>query len=136
MYRPNQILYVAGPMTGLPDHNWPAFARATDDLRRAGYFVYSPAEIVEERGAELVTEWDGVSTFTPSQRARVMRECFRAIVGDGVTYPGVDGVALLDGWESSAGARAEVEVASQIGARCAPVGDWLIQAGYRRGFGA
>ena len=36
-------LYVAGPMTGLPDHNYPAFAEAAARLRAVGYEVESPA---------------------------------------------------------------------------------------------
>lgn len=128
------LLYLAGPMAGLPDHNWPAFEQAADDLRRAGYLVESPVEIVQEQ--RLLDDWDGVSELTPAQRQRVMRECFRALVGDGVRYRGVDGLALLDGWESSAGARAEAEVGAAIGLPCMPVGGWLVRAGLRKGLGA
>jgi len=36
--------YLAGPMTGLPDDNFPAFAEAAARLRDLGYVIHSPAE--------------------------------------------------------------------------------------------
>jgi hypothetical protein len=33
------ILYIAGPMTGLPDYNYPAFEQARASLEAAGYRV-------------------------------------------------------------------------------------------------
>jgi len=36
--------YLAGPMTGLPDDNFPAFAEAAARLRDRGYVIHSPAE--------------------------------------------------------------------------------------------
>ena len=38
-------LYIAGPMRGYPDHNFPAFRAAAAALRRAGYGVVNPAEL-------------------------------------------------------------------------------------------
>lgn len=37
-------IYLAGPMTGLPDKNYPEFIRVAMILRNAGHFVYNPAE--------------------------------------------------------------------------------------------
>lgn len=37
-------LYLAGPMTGMPDSNYPAFHHAADQLRDMGYLVENPAE--------------------------------------------------------------------------------------------
>lgn len=36
-------LYVAGPMSGLPDHNYPAFREAATRLRDLGYQWVSEA---------------------------------------------------------------------------------------------
>lgn len=36
-------LYIAGPMTGLPDYNYDAFHAAQAELHRAGFVVMNPA---------------------------------------------------------------------------------------------
>ncbi|MGE5607641.1 MAG: DUF4406 domain-containing protein, partial [Bacillota bacterium] len=37
-------LYLSGPMSGLPEHNIPAFNAAAARLRRLGFCVVNPAE--------------------------------------------------------------------------------------------
>ena len=37
------IVYIAGPMTGLPDLNYPAFNAAEEALTAAGHAVLNPA---------------------------------------------------------------------------------------------
>lgn len=39
-----RVAYISGPMTGLPDNNYPAFDRVAAYLRARGYQVESPAE--------------------------------------------------------------------------------------------
>lgn len=38
------ILYLAGPMRGIPEFNFPAFMSAAADLRAQGHIVFNPAE--------------------------------------------------------------------------------------------
>lgn len=42
--RASNKYYLAGPMTGMPDDNFPAFTEAAARLREMGYVIYSPAE--------------------------------------------------------------------------------------------
>lgn len=96
-------LYVAGPMTGLPDFNYPAFFDAADRLDRGGFTVGNPAA----DGQVLGWSWEQYLR----RALRLMLEC--------------DGVAILDGWERSRGARLEAEVAAQLGMRVDTVKGWL-----------
>lgn len=94
-----QRLYVAGPMTGLPDNNRPAFNAMAARLRAIGYGVLNPAENPEDDGAG---------------RGYYMRKDIFAIIGNGARKAKVDFVAVIPGWEKSRGARLEVEVALQL----------------------
>ena len=42
-------LYLAGPMSGIKDFNFPAFNEAAEHLRKLGYEVFNPAEDDVER---------------------------------------------------------------------------------------
>lgn len=95
-------VYLAGPMSGLEEFNFPAFRAATLDLRARGYEVWSPAEADEE-----LDGFDGVKGETypfGHYMSRDLPEVLRA-----------DLVVVLPGWESSKGARLEIYVAEQCG---------------------
>lgn len=102
--RPVKIkrLYVAGPMSGYPQCNYPAFNSAAQALRRAGYEVVNPAEVhLEERHhyVDLIRE-----------DLRLMLDCH--------------GVATLENWWESVGARNEVQVAGILKMPIRSVLDW------------
>ncbi|WP_454301132.1 DUF4406 domain-containing protein [Salana multivorans] len=82
-------LYVAGPMSGLPEFNYPAFHAAAARLRAAGYEVENPAENTKP----LDTPW---AEFLTDALTQVLKS---------------DGIALLPGSHLSRGARLEVHVA-------------------------
>lgn len=88
-------LYLAGPMSGLPDLNFPAFHAEAARLRGLGHVVINPAEI----NADPSAEWAA---------------CMRADIAQLVTC---DGIALLEGWQRSRGATLEHHIASAIGMR-------------------
>lgn len=97
-------LYVAGPMSGLPERNFPAFHAAAARLRAAGFEVENPAEInAEQRGG-----WEA---------------CLRADIARLMTC---DGIALLPGWEESRGANLECDIAHRLGMPAAPLESWLL----------
>lgn len=99
-------IYVAGPMTGLPDDNYPAFRDAAAQLAAEGFAVEDPSTNVNP---------------TPDDYHGWLRAGLRQLVE-------CDAVALLPGWEASGGARLEVNVAATLGLRVAPLSQWLTPA--------
>lgn len=91
-------IYVAGPMRGYPEHNFPAFNAAAERFRAAGWDVRNPVEI----GAALCAN----DPNTPG--GAYLRADLREVIDCAA-------VALLPGWEASVGARCEVVVAVTIG---------------------
>lgn len=76
------LVYISGPMTGLPDLNRPAFGRAAAKLRALGLRPVNPANMPEIAG------------WTHEQYMRrdlpILGQC--------------DGMVLLPGWQKSRGA--------------------------------
>lgn len=96
-------IYLAGPMRGLPYDNKPAFHAATAELRKAGHFVFDPAENKTPEG--------GIRAALAIDTAWI---CLCA-----------EAVAVLTGWEDSRGANAEVALARAIGIQ---VEHWMVFA--------
>ena len=78
-------IYLAGPMSGLPDFNYPAFHAAAAVLRAQGHHVENPAE----NPAPTCGTWQGY-----------MRMSLRQIAA-------CDCLCMLPGWRASRGARIE-----------------------------
>ena len=95
-------IYIAGPMTGHVDFNYPAFNAAAAKLRAIGYTVENPAENPEQ------PTW-----------AHYMRLAVRQLAS-------CEAVALLPGWERSRGAKEEFRLAQVLGIECKPLMDWLL----------
>lgn len=87
-------IYLSGPMTGLPDLNFPAFAAMTTSLREGGHTVTNPAELNPDGGS-----WN---------------DCMRR---DIAALMDCDTVATLPDWENSKGAKLEVLIAEKLGMR-------------------
>ena len=111
-------LYVAGPMTGYPRWNFGAFETATAALRGAGFDVISPAEIDIEGGFDPDAP---IELYTQTDRVNALRRDILALLD-------VDGVALLDGWENSSGARLEAHIGESLDLMVAPVEAFLTMA--------
>lgn len=88
-------IYLSGPMTGLPDLNFPAFHAAAAALRAKGCDVVNPAEI----------NIDGEKTWHACMRADIKALC------------DCDEIAMLPGWENSNGAHVELNLAHRLGMR-------------------
>jgi hypothetical protein len=104
-------LVLVGPMSGLPDHNYPAFFEAAELLEQAGYQVVNPA------AAGKVEGWSWT---------RYLRRSVGALTAG-------DAVATLPGTVGSRGALVELAVAALLGMGEASVEDWLEAAADRLG---
>ena len=105
---PSLWAYVAGPMRGYPDFNFPAFDRQRDVLRYKGYIVISPADI--DRAAND-THW---GEELPDQSVYVFRD-FWALYFLATCKKGRCYISMLPGWEASRGATAEKALAEWLG---------------------
>ena len=86
-------IYIAGPMSGLPDFNYPAFYAAAAALRAQGHHVENPAE----NPSPACGTWQGY-----------MRMSLRQIAA-------CDCLCMLPGWRDSRGARIEHGLALDLG---------------------
>jgi len=89
---PKKSIYIAGPMTGLPDLNFPAFHARAAELRALGHDVINPAEINPDQGMS----W---------------RDCMRTDIAALVFCEAID---MLPGWENSIGATLEHHIAQRL----------------------
>ncbi|MDD2728301.1 DUF4406 domain-containing protein [Malikia sp.] len=95
-------LYLCGPMTGLPDYNYPAFNEAAAQLRALGYAVVNPAE----NGLPASATW------AQHMRADIKGLCDCAAL------------AVLPGSQASKGAQLEIELATRLELTVASVATW------------
>jgi hypothetical protein len=90
------IIYLAGPMKGYPNKNFPAFMEATALLRGSGHRVYNPAEYPGNT--------DGTFDLRKAFASYATFICLEA-----------DTIVLLPGWEQSLGVSAELALAKNCG---------------------
>lgn len=91
--------YLAGPMSGIPDRNFPAFNAAAKMLRDCGHEVINPAEMNHEH--------QYAADDCKPIRAICMRRDIEALMT-------CEGVATLINWQTSKGAQCEVAIAEQL----------------------
>lgn len=107
-------VYLAGPMQGLPEFNFPAFHAFAAKLRADGFDVFSPAEKDIERTGKDISK--GNATGCHVQAAADGFNLRDALADDTwFICKEADAVALLPGWENSKGAQAEWALARALG---------------------
>lgn len=96
-------LYIAGPMTGLPNMNYPSFFAAEEWLQSKGYETENPARNENPNEADY-TMWLRLGL-------RQVLDC--------------DGIALLPGFGMSKGATLELFVASFLKMPVRMLKEWI-----------
>lgn len=101
--------YLAGPMRGIKEFNFPAFHEAALHIRLVvGWDVISPAEMDVELGFDPNTSEFGLEEWYLAMRRDITV----------LLEPRVDRIVFLPGWEESRGANIERTVADAIGLEC------------------
>jgi uncharacterized protein DUF4406 len=88
----NLKIYISGPMSGLPDFNFPMFFEAENQLQELGFDFENPA-----RNKTAEPTWENFMRLALAQLVRC------------------DAILLLPGFEKSRGARVELEIAGLLG---------------------
>lgn len=105
-------IYLAGPMRGYPQFNFPAFDHAAAKLREQGHEVFSPADHDRSRhGADFGK--DNIKGDEASSPGFSIREALGADTAWICAH--ADAIAMLPGWKKSRGATAEHALALALG---------------------
>jgi len=97
-------VYIAGPMTGLPDYNYPAFFAAEKALRELGYETINPARTEGREGCKTWLDY--------------MRAALRDVAD-------ADAIAMLPGWADSRGATVEYNLGKSLGLPVRRLDEWV-----------
>ncbi len=110
----NKHIYIAGPMSGYPEFNFPAFFAKQKELEAQGWVVHNPANKDSEKDVQkdssfakgddkelIANGWDFRDAY--------LWDVTKIILGNAIY--------MLPGWEKSAGARGEHAVAVSMQAR-------------------
>ena len=100
-------VYIAGPMTGMIDLNFPAFHAAAAEYRKRGAFVINPAEI---NGGD--TEIAQTEKMSAEQYQAHWIKCMKRDIAALLTC---DTIVMLPGWQGSRGASLENRIARDLG---------------------
>lgn len=100
-------IYIAGPMSGYPEFNFPAFFAAEDTLRHEGFIVFNPAA----KDAEYNLDEEACKTGDHELVTEKGFDFKKAYLWDVEKVIESDGIYMLKGWEYSPGACGEHAVA-------------------------
>ena len=108
-------IYLAGPMRGIPEFNFPAFYTAATTLRAAGHTVFSPAERDNTKHGTDISKGNaaGDEQLAARQYGFSLREALHADTA-WICEHG-EAIFLLPGWEKSTGATAERALGIALG---------------------
>jgi hypothetical protein len=100
------VWYIAGPMSGIPQFNYPAFIEAATTLRGYGMTIVSPAELDSQLMHDIAM---ASKTGTLAEMEKLSGETWGDVLARDVKLVAdkVDGICVLPGWQKSRGARLE-----------------------------
>lgn len=117
-------LYIAGKIAGLSEDSVASkFSRAVTQLKAAGHEVLSPLT-VEACSEQTCNGYHGL------RRSGVYKHSWECYLRYDIIamLSQCNGVALLDDWAESPGARFESHVAATLGLIVRPIHTWLVSA--------
>lgn len=91
-------VYISGPMTGLPEFNYPAFKQVTEHLRKLNW-----TDLHVECPTEIIAHPDNGDSYEDC-----LREALWKLLRCNV-------IVTLPGWQKSTGAQLEYEIAVKLG---------------------
>jgi hypothetical protein len=92
--------YLAGPMSGYPEFNYPTFTSTTIMLRQSGFVVYSPHEVPWPTAEATLNDQEALWKYMMRQTRKMQRRC--------------NSIILMAGWASSRGAKIELQRAMSM----------------------
>jgi Domain of unknown function (DUF4406) len=98
-------IYIAGPIRGIPELNFPEFYRIEALWHARGWDVVNPAQMDKEHG------------FVPTKKQLRFEDLSieQAMQRDLPAVASCDAIALMNGWERSQGANIELKHAIELG---------------------
>ena len=112
MKKRKPTIYVAGPMRGYENFNFPAFDRQTRILKKQGWGVVNPAEMDRQSGLPCnePMEFDPATNYNDREFMRDALKRDMIIICEECTA-----IYMMSNWESSRGAKAEYHLAKALG---------------------
>jgi len=118
-------IYIAGPMTGLPQFNFPTFDTFRDVYERMGYEVFSPADhdriLLGKPKEWLPEESDSIGPWKQWSPSVIpvggIMPTLNDMLGADLEWIAKNAthIAMTPGWENSKGANAEWSLAKALG---------------------
>lgn len=102
-------VYLAGPMRGYPQFNFPAFFKAAKKLEKQGHKVFNPA-------AKDITHYGSLKKVEKEYNQnpqKVMRDVIKKDLLWIINK--AEQIAVLPGWKKSKGVKAELALAKFLG---------------------
>jgi hypothetical protein len=108
----NPTIYVAGPMRGFENYNYPAFDRCAKVLSEQGWTVINPAELDREAGKPMSDPME----FSPDTNYEDHEFMRNALKRDMISIcDECTAIYMMSNWERSKGANTELALAKALG---------------------